>query len=62
MVSPITTPCENEVHTVPMRITGLARTGSGRNGSGACINRQTKRTDSTAAATTSAAMGAESQG
>src|SRR6516165_8647572 len=37
MVSPITTPCENEVHTVPIRITGLARTGSGRNGSEAFI-------------------------
>ena len=61
-MSPITTPCENEVHTVPIRITGLARTGSGRNGSEAFINRQMNRDDSTAAARTSAAMVAESQG
>jgi len=27
MVSPIATACENEVQTVPMRITGLASTG-----------------------------------
>ena len=45
-----------------MRITGLARMGSGRNGSGARVSRQANRNDSTAAAATSAAIGGESQG
>jgi len=61
MIRPIDAPIENEFAAVPISITGLASTDSGRNGSSACVSRQPNASDTIPEATISPTICGEAQ-